>query len=87
MVLVTAPPEAEKKTLYSASISQYGPNENHDGRGSGRVQFDGHYQVQMKNRLDKLCGRASFLPASGSNIILVGEIRDFETAEIAIKAA
>jgi len=34
----------------------------------------------------KLRRRAAIVPAAGPQYILVGEIRDFETAEIAIKA-
>src|SRR5712691_12231352 len=51
-------------------------------------QLGGINQVQMKEQigLNFAAALRAFLPED-PNIILVGEIRDFETAEIAVKAA
>ena len=42
----------------------------------------------MKEQIGlNFCSSAALFPWQDPNIILVGEIRDFETAEIAVKAA
>jgi len=54
------------------------------------VEFNlvGVNQVQVRENIGlNFAGRAAQLPPQDPNIILVGEIRDFETAEIAVKAA
>ena len=90
MVLVTGPTGSGKtNTLYS-SISTTEPtrHQHHDRGGSGRISVGGVNQVQMKEQigLNFAAALRAFL-RQDPNIILVGEIRDFETAEIAIKAA
>lgn len=90
MVLVTGPTGSGKtNTLYS-SIAQLNKDDTNILTAEDPVEFQlpGINQVQMKEQigLNFAAALRSFL-RQDPNIILVGEIRDFETAEIAIKAA
>jgi type IV pilus assembly protein PilB len=90
MVLVTGPTGSGKtNTLYSA-IAQLNKPETNILTAEDPVEFQitGINQVQMKEQigLNFAAALRSFL-RQDPNIILVGEIRDFETAEVAIKAA
>ncbi len=90
MVLVTGPTGSGKtNTLYSA-ISQLNTPGTNIVTAEDPVEFEmpGITQVQMKDQigLNFAAALRSFL-RQDPNIILVGEIRDFETAEVAIKAA
>src|SRR6266536_3367675 len=90
MVLVTGPTGSGKtNTLYSALAKVNSPEVN-IMTAEDPVEFNlpGINQVQMKEAigLNFAATLRSFL-RQDPNIILVGEIRDFETAEIAIKAA
>lgn len=90
MVLVTGPTGSGKtNTLYSA-VGQLNTPETNIMTAEDPVEFSiqGCNQVQMKEAIG--LNFASALRAflrQDPNIILVGEIRDFETAEIAVKAA
>jgi type IV pilus assembly protein PilB len=90
MVLVTGPTGSGKtNTLYSA-ISRLNTPDTNIMTAEDPVEFQlgGVNQVQMKEQIGLNFATAlrAFL-RQDPNIILVGEIRDFETAEIAIKAA
>ena len=90
MVLVTGPTGSGKtNTLYS-SISKINTPETNIMTAEDPVEFNlaGINQVQVKENigLNFAAALRSFL-RQDPNIILVGEIRDFETAEIAVKAA
>jgi type IV pilus assembly protein PilB len=90
MVLVTGPTGSGKtNTLYS-SITQLNTPETNIMTAEDPVEFnlDGINQVQTKEQIGLTFAEAlrSFL-RQDPNIILIGEIRDFETAEIAVKAA
>src|SRR5881275_3310024 len=90
MVLVTGPTGSGKtNTLYS-SISRLNQPDTNIMTAEDPVEFQlaGVNQVQMKESigLNFAAALRAFL-RQDPNIILVGEIRDFETAEIAIKAA
>ena len=90
MVLVTGPTGSGKtNTLYSA-LQSLNTIETNIMTAEDPVEFNlvGVNQVQMKEQigLNFAAALRSFL-RQDPNIILVGEIRDFETAEIAIKAA
>ena len=90
MVLVTGPTGSGKtNTLYS-SISRLNTPETNIMTAEDPVEFQlaGINQVQMKDQigLNFAAALRAFL-RQDPNIILVGEIRDFETAEIAVKAA
>jgi len=90
MVLVTGPTGSGKtNTLYSAISSLNQPDTNiMTAEDPVEFQLAGVNQVQMKDSigLNFAAALRAFL-RQDPNIILVGEIRDFETAEIAIKAA
>jgi type IV pilus assembly protein PilB len=90
MVLVTGPTGSGKtNTLYS-SIAKLNTTETNIMTAEDPVEFNlvGVNQVQVKEQigLNFAAALRSFL-RQDPNIILVGEIRDFETAEIAVKAA
>jgi type IV pilus assembly protein PilB len=90
MVLVTGPTGSGKtNTLYS-SIARLNTIDTNIMTAEDPVEFQlpGINQVQMKDQigLNFAAALRAFL-RQDPNIILVGEIRDFETAEIAIKAA
>ncbi|HEY9420671.1 MAG TPA: type IV-A pilus assembly ATPase PilB [Thermoanaerobaculia bacterium] len=90
MVLVTGPTGSGKtNTLYSA-LQRINTSEVNIMTAEDPVEFNlnGINQVQMREQigLNFAAALRSFL-RQDPNIILVGEIRDFETAEVAIKAA
>jgi type IV pilus assembly protein PilB len=90
MVLVTGPTGSGKtNTLYS-SISRVNTPTTNIMTAEDPVEFNlmGVNQVQVRENigLNFAAALRSFL-RQDPNIILVGEIRDFETAEIAVKAA
>ena len=90
MVLVTGPTGSGKtNTLYSA-LQSLNTVQTNIMTAEDPVEFNlmGINQVQMKEQigLNFAAALRAFL-RQDPNIILVGEIRDFETAEIAIKAA
>src|SRR5436309_2677110 len=90
MVLVTGPTGSGKtNTLYSSIARLNTPDTNIiTAEDPVEFQLQGVNQVQMKEQigLNFAAALRAFL-RQDPNIILVGEIRDFETAEIAIKAA
>ena len=90
MVLVTGPTGSGKtNTLYS-SIARINTSETNIMTAEDPVEFNlvGINQVQVRESigLNFAAALRSFL-RQDPNTILVGEIRDFETAEIAVKAA
>ncbi len=90
MVLVTGPTGSGKtNTLYS-SLSLLNKPDTNIMTAEDPVEFNlkGINQVNVRDEIGLTFASAlrSFL-RQDPNIILVGEIRDFETAEIAIKAA
>jgi type IV pilus assembly protein PilB len=90
MVLVTGPTGSGKtNTLYSA-MSRINTPETNIMTAEDPVEFNlpGINQVQIRETIGLTFAAAlrAFL-RQDPNIILVGEIRDFETAEIAVKAA
>jgi type IV pilus assembly protein PilB len=90
MVLVTGPTGSGKtNTLYS-SVARLNQVDTNIMTAEDPVEFQlsGINQVQMKEQigLNFAAALRAFL-RQDPNIILVGEIRDFETAEIGVKAA
>jgi type IV pilus assembly protein PilB len=90
MVLVTGPTGSGKTTTLYSALSELNGTESNISTAEDPVEFNlaGINQVQMHEEIGLNFATAlrSFL-RQDPNIIMVGEIRDFETAEIAVKAA
>jgi len=90
MILVTGPTGSGKTTtLYSALMTLNKPDVNiMTVEDPVEYSFPGINQVQVKEEIGLTFASAlrSFL-RQDPDIIMVGEIRDFETAEIAVKSA
>jgi type IV pilus assembly protein PilB len=90
MVLVTGPTGSGKTTTLYSALAELNKTSENLSTAEDPVEFNlaGINQVQMHDEIGlnfAACLR-SFL-RQDPDIIMVGEIRDFETAEIAIKAA
>ncbi len=90
MVLVTGPTGSGKTTTLYSALSELNKESENIMTAEDPVEFNlqGINQVQMKEDigLNFAATLRSFL-RQDPDIIMVGEIRDFETAEIAVKAA
>ena len=90
MVLVTGPTGSGKTTTLYSALSDLNDVETNISTAEDPVEFNlnGINQVQMHEDigLNFAAALRSFL-RQDPDIIMVGEIRDFETAEIAVKAA
>ncbi|MGM0577272.1 MAG: type IV-A pilus assembly ATPase PilB [Myxococcota bacterium] len=90
MVLVTGPTGSGKTTTLYSSLQELNQISENISTAEDPVEFNlpGINQVQMKDDigLNFSASLRAFL-RQDPDIIMVGEIRDFETAEIAIKAA
>ncbi|MEM9070370.1 MAG: type IV-A pilus assembly ATPase PilB [Myxococcota bacterium] len=90
MVLVTGPTGSGKTTTLYSALSELNDSETNISTAEDPVEFNltGINQVQMHEDigLNFAAALRSFL-RQDPDIIMVGEIRDFETAEIAVKAA
>ena len=90
MVLVTGPTGSGKTTTLYSALSELNQTTENISTAEDPVEFNlnGINQVQMHDDigLNFAAALRSFL-RQDPDIIMVGEIRDFETAEIAIKAA
>ena len=90
MVLVTGPTGSGKTTTLYSALNRLNTTETNIMTAEDPVEFNlpGINQVQMKAEigLNFAAALRSFL-RQDPDIIMVGEIRDYETAEIAIKAA
>ena len=90
MVLVTGPTGSGKTTTLYSALSELNTTERNISTAEDPVEFNlpGINQVQMHEDIGLNFATAlrAFL-RQDPNIIMVGEIRDFETAEIAVKAA
>jgi type IV pilus assembly protein PilB len=90
MVLVTGPTGSGKTTTLYSAISELNKPDHNISTAEDPVEYNLHgiNQVQMHEEIG--LNFASALRAflrQDPDILMVGEIRDFETAEIAIKAA
>jgi len=90
MVLVTGPTGSGKTTTLYSALAELNKTTDNLSTAEDPVEFNlaGINQVQMHDEIGlnfAACLR-SFL-RQDPDIIMVGEIRDFETAEIAVKAA
>jgi type IV pilus assembly protein PilB len=90
MVLVTGPTGSGKTTTLYSALSELNKSTENISTAEDPVEFnlEGINQVQMHEDigLNFAAALRSFL-RQDPDIIMVGEIRDFETAEIAVKAA
>ena len=90
MVLVTGPTGSGKTTTLYSALSDLNSVETNISTAEDPIEFNlmGINQVQMHEDigLNFAASLRSFL-RQDPDIIMVGEIRDFETAEIAVKAA
>jgi type IV pilus assembly protein PilB len=90
MVLVTGPTGSGKTTTLYSALSELNKTTENISTAEDPVEFNlmGINQVQMHEDigLNFAAALRSFL-RQDPDIIMVGEVRDFETAEIAIKAA
>lgn len=90
MVLVTGPTGSGKTTTLYSALSELNKSTENISTAEDPVEFNlaGINQVQMHEDigLNFAAALRSFL-RQDPDVIMVGEIRDFETAEIAIKAA
>ena len=90
MVLVTGPTGSGKTTTLYSALADLNKTDTNISTAEDPVEFNlmGINQVQMKEDigLNFAAALRSFL-RQDPDIIMVGEIRDFETAEIAVKAA
>jgi type IV pilus assembly protein PilB len=90
MVLVTGPTGSGKTTTLYSALSELNKVSENISTAEDPVEFNlaGINQVQMREEigLNFAASLRSFL-RQDPDIIMVGEIRDFETAEIGIKAA
>jgi len=90
MVLVTGPTGSGKTTTLYSALSELNRTSENVSTAEDPVEFNlpGINQVQMHEEigLNFAATLRSFL-RQDPDIIMVGEIRDFETAEIAVKAA
>ncbi len=90
IVLVTGPTGSGKTTTLYSALSELNKTTENISTAEDPVEFNlpGINQVQIHEEIGLSFANAlrSFL-RQDPDIILVGEIRDFETAEIAIKAA
>jgi type IV pilus assembly protein PilB len=90
MVLVTGPTGSGKTTTLYSALSELNKPAHNISTAEDPVEFNlmGINQVQMHEEigLNFAAALRSFL-RQDPDIIMVGEIRDFETAEIAVKAA
>lgn len=90
MILVTGPTGSGKSTTLYSALSRLNTEYTNIMTAEDPVEYNifGVNQVQMKEEigLNFAAALRSFL-RQDPDIIMVGEIRDYETAEIAIKAA
>jgi type IV pilus assembly protein PilB len=90
MVLVTGPTGSGKTTTLYSALSELNKSTVNISTAEDPVEYNLHgiNQVQMHEEigLNFAAALRAFL-RQDPNIIMVGEIRDFETAEIAVKAA
>ncbi len=90
MVLVTGPTGSGKTTTLYSALSELNAPDVNVSTAEDPVEFNLHgiNQVQMHEEIGLTFASAlrSFL-RQDPDIIMVGEIRDFETAEIGVKAA
>src|SRR5262245_329113 len=90
MVLVTGPTGSGKTTTLYSALAELNTTDRNISTAEDPVEFNLHGINQVQMHEDIGLNFATALRAflrQDPNIIMVGEIRDFETAEIGVKAA
>ncbi len=90
MVLVTGPTGSGKTTTLYSALSELNTIDRNISTAEDPVEYNLHGINQVQMHEDIGLNFATALRAflrQDPNIVMVGEIRDFETAEIAVKAA
>jgi type IV pilus assembly protein PilB len=90
MVLVTGPTGSGKTTTLYSALSELNQPDTNVSTAEDPVEYNlmGINQVQMHDDIGlNFAGALRCFLRQDPDIIMVGEIRDFETAEIAVKAA
>jgi type IV pilus assembly protein PilB len=90
MVLVTGPTGSGKTTTLYSALSELNTTDRNISTAEDPIEYNLHGINQVQMHEDIGLNFATALRAflrQDPNIIMVGEIRDFETAEIAVKAA
>jgi type IV pilus assembly protein PilB len=90
MVLVTGPTGSGKTTTLYSALSELNTTDRNISTAEDPVEYNLHGINQVQMHEDIGLNFATALRAflrQDPNIVMVGEIRDFETAEIAVKAA
>ncbi|NRA33176.1 MAG: type IV-A pilus assembly ATPase PilB [Polyangiaceae bacterium] len=90
MVLVTGPTGSGKTTTLYSALSELNQPDTNVSTAEDPVEFNllGINQVQMHEDIGlNFAGALRSFLRQDPDILMVGEIRDFETAEIAVKAA
>ncbi|UCD84456.1 MAG: type IV-A pilus assembly ATPase PilB [Deltaproteobacteria bacterium] len=90
MILVTGPTGSGKTTTLYSALSELNKPTVNISTAEDPVEYNlaGINQVQMHDEIGlNFAGALRSFLRQDPNVILVGEIRDFETAEIAVKAA
>jgi len=90
MILITGPTGSGKTTTLYSTLSELNKTTHNISTAEDPIEYNlyGINQVQMHDEigLNFAAALRSFL-RQDPDVIMVGEIRDFETAEIAVKAA
>ena len=90
MILITGPTGSGKTTTLYSTLSELNKTSHNISTAEDPIEYNlyGINQVQMHDEigLNFAAALRSFL-RQDPDVIMVGEIRDFETAEIAVKAA
>jgi type IV pilus assembly protein PilB len=90
MILITGPTGSGKTTTLYSTLSELNKSTHNISTAEDPIEYNlyGINQVQMHDEigLNFAASLRSFL-RQDPDVIMVGEIRDFETAEIAVKAA
>jgi len=90
MVLVTGPTGSGKTTTLYSALAELNKVANNISTAEDPIEFNlaGINQVQMHDEIGlNFAGALRAFLRQDPDIIMVGEIRDFETAEIGVKAA
>jgi general secretion pathway protein E len=89
IVLVTGPTGSGKTTTLYAALGGWTPaQQHHDGGRPDRIRAAGVGQTQVNAKIDLTFAKAlRAILRQDPDVIMIGEIRDFETAQIAIQAS